>query len=101
MPTARTTSTPAGAQPVAPADVDEALSTAKALVQRIAPEVHLTAIDGLASLHDLVGLDSLDFLKLISLIADTTGIVVPPRDYPRIVTLDGFAEYLASHAQDS
>jgi acyl carrier protein len=101
MATARTTPTSTGEQSADPAQLDEARSTAKALIHRIAPDVDLAAIDGLASLHDLVELDSLDFLKLISLIVDTTGIVVPPRDYPLIVTIDGFAGYLAAHAEDS
>jgi acyl carrier protein len=98
MATARTTATSIGEQPPRPARLDEARSTAKDLIHQIAPDADLTAIDGLASLHDLAELDSLDFLKLIALIGDTTGIVVPPRDYPEIITLDGFATYLAEHS---
>jgi acyl carrier protein len=79
------------------AELGEARSTVIGLIHRIAPDVDLAAIDGCASLHDVAELDSLDFLRLVSLIAETTGVVVPPRDYPQIVTLDGFTRYLAEH----
>jgi acyl carrier protein len=82
---------------VGPAARCEARAAVIDLLQRVAPDIDATTISGYTSLHDVAGLDSLDFLRLVSLIAEDTGVFVPPRDYPLIVTLDGLARYLAGH----
>jgi acyl carrier protein len=37
----------------------------------------------------------MDFLNVVTAIAERTGVEVPERDYPKLVTLDGFTAYLA------
>jgi acyl carrier protein len=64
-------------------------------LHRVAPDVDLARVDWTATLHDVAELDSFDFMKIVSVIADETGVVVPPRDFPLIVTLDEFAKYVA------
>ncbi len=79
--------------------VDANLHAARAVVTRlilqIAPELDAGSIDFSDALQDVGDLDSLDFLRLVALTAEATGIVVPPCDYPCLATLDGFARYLA------
>jgi acyl carrier protein len=78
--------------------LDDVRSTVIGLIRRIAPDVAVEEIDACVSLHDVAELDSLDFLRLVALTAETTGVVVRPRDYPLIVTVDGFTRYLAEHS---
>jgi acyl carrier protein len=63
-------------------------------VLQIAPQLDVASVDDSDSLHDIGDIDSLDFLHLVALTAAATGIVVAPRDYARLATLDGFARYL-------
>jgi acyl carrier protein len=62
---------------------------------RVAPEADLGALDPSEDLRDALELDSMDFLNLVTAIAERTGVEVPERDYPKLVTLDGFTAYLA------
>ena len=75
-------------------DLESARDLVARLVVQIAPNLDVDSIDEASSLHDVGDIDSLDFLHLVALTADATGILVPPRDYPRLVTLEGFATYL-------
>jgi acyl carrier protein len=83
----------AGAQDL---DFEGARSVVARLIVQVAPEVDPESIDFADALHDIADLDSLDFLRLVALTAESTGIVVPPRDYPCLATLDGFARYLVA-----
>jgi len=74
----------------------ETRSVVAHVLRQVAPDVDIEAIDWETSLHDVADIDSLDFLRLVALTADVTGVTVPPRDYPLIVTLEGFARYLAT-----
>jgi acyl carrier protein len=69
------------------------------LIRAIAPDVDADAIEHGRSLHDIADIDSLDFLRLMALTAEETGVTIPPRDYPLVVTLDGFARYVACHSR--
>jgi acyl carrier protein len=64
------------------------------LVRQIAPELGVESIDYSLALHELADIDSLDFLALVALTSEVAGVVIPPRDYLRLATLDGFAGYL-------
>lgn len=66
------------------------------LLRRIAPEVDLAGVDADALLQDAVDLDSVDFLGLVAALHDETGIDVPPHDYPRLATIDGFVAYVTA-----
>jgi acyl carrier protein len=75
-------------------------SDARALLGRllhaVAPEVDLDAIDPAAPLDAEAGLDSMDYVNLVTSLYDETGIDVPARDYPRISTVDGFVAYVST-----
>ncbi len=66
------------------------------LLHRIAPEVDLDAVDRAAPLQEVAGLDSMDFLNLMSGLYVATGIEVPERDYPAVASVDGFVSYVAA-----
>lgn len=73
--------------------------TARDLLARvladIAPEVDVADADPDAQLQDELGLDSMDFLNLVTGIHEATGIEVPERDYPQLSTLRGAVDYLS------
>jgi len=75
-------------------DFDVARSLVLRLVLKIAPELDVASVDDSDSLHDVGDIDSLDFLHLVELTTEATGVVVAPRDYARLATIDGFARYL-------
>jgi acyl carrier protein len=64
----------------------------------IAPEADLTALDDDMSLRDELDLDSMDFLNFVVGIHDRSGVEVPERDYPQLVTLGGCVDYLTRAA---
>ena len=74
----------------------------EALVRRVladvAPDVDAAGVDPHADVRDELGLDSMDLLNLAVALHEETGIEVPERDYARIVTVAGCAEYLREHA---
>jgi acyl carrier protein len=64
------------------------------LLHRIAPEVDLDAIDRRESLRAAADLDSMDFLNLLTTLANETGIEVPEHDYRQVDSIAGFAAYV-------
>jgi acyl carrier protein len=68
------------------------------LLHEIAPEIDLAAVDGDALLQDEADLDSMDFLNLVTRLAEQTGIEVPERDYPELATTAGFVDYLVARS---
>ena len=73
----------------------DAHSLIEHLIQRIAPEVDLATADPAAPLQDSLDLDSMDFLNLVTAVHEETGIDIPERDYPRLGSINGFADYVA------
>ena len=64
------------------------------LLQRVAPDVDLDDVDRFAPLQDVANVDSMDFLTLVSALTAATGIDVPERDYPRLISIDGMVTYV-------
>jgi acyl carrier protein len=60
----------------------------------VAPEVDMSALAGDADLRDEAGLDSVDMVNFAIGLMEETGIDVPERDFPRLLTLDGCTSYL-------
>ena len=84
----------------APTDIVEARALVTRLLRTIAPNVDVGTIDHYESMHDVADLDSVDFIDLMSAAAAATGVLIPPRDYPLVVNLEGFAQYLLTHPVD-
>ncbi len=80
----------------APANRDEALSHIAAALADIAPEVDLDDIEADEPLREEADIDSMDFLRLLTTLAERTGVDVPEADYPKVQTLDDLAAYLSA-----
>lgn len=63
-------------------------------LSNIAPEADLTRVDPAADLREVLDIDSMDFLNLVTAIHQRLGIDIPELDYPKLVTLDGMITYL-------
>jgi acyl carrier protein len=68
------------------------------MLSRIAPEVETDSIDDTLDLRDQLDIDSMDFLNLVIGIHKALGVEIPEADYPKLVTLDGFVDYLTTRA---
>ena len=62
----------------------------------IAPEVDPAAIRTDVDLRDQLDIDSMDFLNFVIGIDEELHVEIPEGDYPQLVTLDGFVEYLSA-----
>lgn len=74
----------------------DARSTVLSLIGEIAPELDLDSVPDDEDLRDAVDLDSLDFLNLVEMVHERTGVDVPEIDYDQVRTLDGWASYLSA-----
>lgn len=62
---------------------------------RIAPDLDAGTIADDDHLQDDLGLDSMDFLNLVSALHDRFGLPIPETDYPRLATPAKAVAYLA------
>jgi acyl carrier protein len=74
-------------------DAREAVHTA---IGQVAPEVDIVDLDGESRLQQDLELDSLDFLRLLEAIDETTGVDIPESDYPEIATVKGLIAYVVA-----
>ena len=65
----------------------------------IAPEMDLNALDPSADVREALDIDSMDFLNFVIAVHHRLGIDIPELDYPRLITLDNAAAYLAARLQ--
>jgi acyl carrier protein len=61
---------------------------------QVAPEIDPAAIDPDAQLAEQLDIDSMDFLNVVVVIHERTGIEIPERDYPKLSTLNDALAYL-------
>ena len=76
----------------------EARALLARLLHQIAPEVDLASVPPDALLQEELGLDSMDFLNLVTALHEETQISVPERDYPKLATVEGFVAYVCAAA---
>ena len=74
-------------------DARAAVETAFA---EVAPDIAPDELTENARLRQDLEIDSLDFLRLVELVAQTTGVDIPETDYRRLATIGGFIDYIAS-----
>ena len=75
----------------------DARRAVEAAIGKVAPDVEPEDLEGGARLRQDLELDSLDFLRLVQVIADATGVDIPEADYPAVATVDGLVTYVAAH----
>ena len=61
---------------------------------RIAPETDASRLDPNAELRDELDIDSMDFLNLVTALADRLMIDIPETDYPSLATVGRAVDYL-------
>ncbi|HET7309756.1 MAG TPA: acyl carrier protein [Mycobacteriales bacterium] len=76
----------------------EATAAVAAALGSIAPEVDIATVDGDAPFREEMDLDSLDFLNLVELLHDSTGVEIREDDYARVGSLTTLVDYLVSHS---
>ena len=74
----------------------DGLAVLAEILRGIAPEIDLVDIAPDSELQADLDLDSMDFLNIITALADRTGVIVPERDYAQVATVRAFADYVAA-----
>ena len=62
----------------------------------VAPEADLERIRPTVSFRDQLDLDSMDFLNFMIGLHHAFGVDIPESDYPKLATLEGCVEHLAT-----
>lgn len=75
---------------------DEVKQIVTEALTRIAPEINPASIVTGAALRDQLDLDSMDFLNFVLALHERFGVDIPEADYPRLASLDGAIEYVAT-----
>lgn len=75
---------------------DDARTAVLAALARVAPEIDPATVGDDDELQVELELDSMDFLNLVTAVSEATGVDIPERDYPQILTLASFAAYLVT-----
>ena len=73
-------------------DAHDILAT---MLRRVAPDVALDDLDRHELIQDAADLDSMDFLNMMAVLHELTGIDVPEHDYPLLATIDAADRYIA------
>lgn len=60
----------------------------------VAPDIDPASLGGDDHLQDDLGLDSMDFLNLVSALHKRFGLPIPETDYPKLATLTKAVAYL-------
>ncbi|RXZ40015.1 acyl carrier protein [Agromyces binzhouensis] len=66
-----------------------------AALHEIAPDVEPDDLDPSARLRQDLELDSLDFLRLLEVLAGSTGVSTPEDDYRDLTTVQSLVDYIA------
>ena len=71
----------------------------RTVLHQVAPDADLAELAGDDDIRDTLGLDSLDFLQVVELLSERSGVRIDEEDYPHLSTLDSGATWLASAAR--
>jgi acyl carrier protein len=75
---------------------DELRGTVLRVLGGIAPEANLSQLKPDLRIRDQLDIDSMDALNFFIRLHKELNVDIPEADYPKIVTLNGCVEYLAS-----
>lgn len=67
----------------------------------VAPDLDAGNIGDEDHLMDDLGIDSLDFVNLLSALQMRLGIPLPEIDYPRLTSVAALSKYLADHGKET
>jgi acyl carrier protein len=74
---------------------DQARHLIEEALTQVAPDADLAGLSPDADLRDDLGLDSLDFLRLVEILSARTGKRIAEDDYPHLATLASAIKFLA------
>ncbi|WP_225094568.1 acyl carrier protein [Streptomyces sp. CoH27] len=80
-------------------DDAQALSVVKESITRIAPDADFASVGPDDRLRDVFDLDSLDFLSLVEVLSERTGIRIDEADFPDLATLAGATRFLVDRSR--
>jgi len=73
---------------------EEVVLAIKDIIQTVAPDEDVTALDPAKRLREQIDLDSMDFLDIVMELRKLYGVQIPEEDYKELATLDGCVRYL-------
>lgn len=76
-------------------NTSELTSLVSRMLISVAPDIEGEAIDPARRFSDQFEFDSMDFLNFVTALHRETGLDLPEKDYPRLVSLDKAVAYLA------
>lgn len=76
----------------------EALTVVKESITQIIPDADFTHVAPDDKFRDVLELDSLDFLSLVEILSERTGIRIDEDDYPELTTLADTVAFLVTRA---
>jgi acyl carrier protein len=78
---------------------DELRAVVLRVLGDIAPEADLQSLRPGSEFREQLDLDSMDTLNFAVALNGALGVEIPEADYPKLATLDGCVEYLASRSR--
>ncbi|MFI9025170.1 acyl carrier protein [Streptomyces sp. NPDC053560] len=75
---------------------EEALTIMRQEIFRIAPDADMDSLPTDARFREVLELDSLDFLNLVEVLTERTGVRIDEEDYESLLTLSGSADFLVA-----
>ncbi|MEV5875417.1 acyl carrier protein [Streptomyces sp. NPDC052101] len=78
----------------------EALSVVKESIAQIIPDADFTLVEPDDKFRDVLELDSLDFLSLVELLSERTGVRIDEEDYPELTTLSDASRFLVERSKE-
>ncbi|MEU8717432.1 acyl carrier protein [Streptomyces sp. NPDC048663] len=79
----------------------EAVTVIKESITRIAPDADFTLVQPDDRFRDVLELDSLDFLSLVELLSERTGVRIDEEDYQELTTLSDATRFLVGRSGDA
>ena len=74
---------------------EQAERLVRIVLHEVAPDADLDALDPDADLREALELDSLDFLQVVELLSERSGVRIDEEDYPRLRTLSTAVQLFA------
>ncbi|SEF17520.1 Acyl carrier protein [Streptomyces sp. Ag109_O5-10] len=86
---------------VKPLTEAEATAVIEESITRIVPDADFTLVRPDDRFRDVLELDSLDFLSLVELLSERTGVRIDEEDYPELTTLADATRFLVGRSKDA
>lgn len=74
---------------------DQLIELVKQTLYEVAPDLETEPLDPKRSFNEQFEFDSMDFLKFITGLHQATGLTLPEKDYPHLISLELAVAYLS------